>query len=298
MDHRPHLFSQATDMGNAKFYFYPEPSGNKLVTIDLGEALGELFSEWQKDVSDGVAYDGSIFRTIGRTQEVINIQRDRMSGGFETARKFRALQNHLDRGFACSFSADSDNAFIFPVTSSPVISGDTIVQVGSNPFRNFVGTNVPAANDYMVMETGSPASICEQVKVSATDVTAANGGRLTFSEGLNFAYDRPAFVRWHWFWPVLRRPASDVGKSIITNEHGLLYSLDLRLIVDYSGLFAFHRTEPREVFPFISESDDDVSPYETRELFGLDTGIRVTEDQLGVYGAEELRYMDMYLRFF
>ncbi len=36
-------YSVELKMGNAKFYFYPEPNGGRLVEIDLGERLGELF---------------------------------------------------------------------------------------------------------------------------------------------------------------------------------------------------------------------------------------------------------------
>ena len=39
---------------------------------------------------------------------------------------------------------------------------------------------------------------------------------------------------------MLKRPSSDVGSSIVTNEHGLFFSLSLRLVPDMNSLFAFH----------------------------------------------------------
>ena len=41
-------------MANPMFYFYPMPSGNHLVTIDIGEGLGELFSVFDFNVNDGI----------------------------------------------------------------------------------------------------------------------------------------------------------------------------------------------------------------------------------------------------
>ena len=80
-------------MGNAKFYFTPEPfgalNGATLVTIDLGEALRKctviypsrllgLFSDW---------LNTKICRS---TQEIVTIQRDRMIGGEDLAIQFHA----------------------------------------------------------------------------------------------------------------------------------------------------------------------------------------------------------------
>ena len=85
-------------MGTAKFWYYPQPSGNQLVEIDLGEPLGELYSDYQINSSDGVALDGTIYRSNGKSCEIVTIQRDRMLGGEDTAIALIGLQNHLDRG--------------------------------------------------------------------------------------------------------------------------------------------------------------------------------------------------------
>ena len=105
-------------MGNARFYYTPEPfgAGPRLHVIDLGEALGEMYSDISVEAVDAVSLTGSIQRSVGRTQEVVTIQRDRMIGGEDLAIQFHALQNHLDRGFSVSFAADEDNAFLFSNT--------------------------------------------------------------------------------------------------------------------------------------------------------------------------------------
>ena len=120
-------------MGNSKFWYYPQPDGTRLETIDLGEQLGEFFTDFETDVKEGVGYDGGIKRTVGTVREIITIQRDRLILGETVAQKFRALQSHLDRGYSVSFSADSDKCFAGFLIHPPS-SGDTSVYIGGNPF--------------------------------------------------------------------------------------------------------------------------------------------------------------------
>ena len=228
-------------MGNAKFFFYPEPHGSQahLVEIDIGEALGEMFSDVQMDAVDAVSINGSIQRSVGRMQEVVTIQRDRMLLGEDLAIQFYALQNHLDRGFSCAFTADSDKAYCFPLLGSHN-AGATQLKFYANPFVAFAGTSPqPAVDDYMTVETSSPNMIQEMIKVKANGASSA-GGNITLTNRLCFQYDKPAFARHYRFYPILKRPQSDVGQAIITNEGGRLFSLSIRLIVDYETLYANH----------------------------------------------------------
>ena len=52
-------------MGNAKFYFYPEPNGSHLIELDIGEALGEMYSDVTVEAQDGVTLTGRITRPVG-----------------------------------------------------------------------------------------------------------------------------------------------------------------------------------------------------------------------------------------
>lgn len=228
-------------MGNAKFYYYPMPNGAVLKTIDMGESLGELFSDFEVDASDGVSMNGGIFRSVGRSGEVVTIQRDRMILGEDLARKFVALQNHLDRGFSCAFASDSDKAWAAPLRYGPTANTGAL-SCFANPFRAAVGSNVVAANDYIVLETQPPAMLHEIAKIDSATLSAAGGGSIALNEGVNFHYRSgpPVFARYYRFWPILKRPAADVGRNIITNEGGRLFSLSLRLVPDYSTLFAYH----------------------------------------------------------
>jgi hypothetical protein len=166
--------------------------------------------------------------------------------GEDLAIQFEALQNHLDRGFSCAFVTDEAKAWAAAL-SSPPQAGLFTVNVKDAPFVDFTGTTVggnpivPQAGDYVVVETDSPPYIREVKKIDSISVTMASGGNVTFTQRLNFDYsNRLVFMRWYRFWPLLKRPQEDIGTPIITNENGRLFSLNLRLVVDYQALFAFH----------------------------------------------------------
>ena len=228
-------------MGTAKFFFYPQPDGSRLSIIDLGEQLGELFSDFEYDVQDGISRDGRQYRSIGMNREIVTIQRDRMSGGEELAHKLFSLQNHLDRGFSCSFTADSSYSWAYPLKNRPE-AVDSAIGVGVNPFQDMLGSITPQANQYMVLETESPLGIREIREIQSSTVTSSAGGTISVkSPYIQFTYPTSrVFARWYRFFPVLRRPAEDVGKAIVTNEGGRLFSLNLRLVIDNAGLFKFH----------------------------------------------------------
>lgn len=121
-------------MGNAIFYYFPIPDARSLVTIDLGEKLGELFSEYQYDVAESISRGGRRYLSHGLQREFVTIQRDRMLLGESLAMKLQSMQNHLDRGGYVSFCADSDKAYIHPLLSTPE-QGRASILVGSNPFK-------------------------------------------------------------------------------------------------------------------------------------------------------------------
>lgn len=229
-------------MGNAKFFFYPEPHGNYThpVILDLGEALGEMYSDMITEAVDAVSLTGSMSRSVGRMQEVVTIQRDRMILGEDLAYRFHAMQNHLDRGFTVSFAADADKAYCHPLRGVQN-SGSTRLNCYAHPFINLVGSSVAVGiDDYAVVETSSPALIQEQVKIASNGSISNAGGNLDIDQRLCFQYDQPAYLRHYRYYPILKRPQSDLGQSIITNEGGRLFSLSIRLVVDYQALFSFH----------------------------------------------------------
>ena len=243
-------------MGNAKFFYYPQPDGRHLVEIDLQQLIGELQSDIQHDAVDGVTLSGGIFRSVTRGGEGVTIQRDRMKLGEDLAIQFDALQNHLDRGFSCSFVTNHDKAWAAAFEDPPQ-AGDFTFQVKNNPFVDFTGsTTVPVAGDYVVIETDSPPYIREVQKIQSISVTAASGGTITFTQRLNFDYTgRKTFVKFYRFWYGLKRPQGDIGTPIITNESGRLFTLNFRLVVDYEFYFAMHNGDGIST-PLIDKSPD------------------------------------------
>tara|TARA_Y100000589_G_scaffold65675_1_gene57231 strand:- start:16059 stop:16940 length:882 start_codon:yes stop_codon:yes gene_type:complete len=229
---------------SAKFYYYPEPNGSHLVEIDLGEDLGELFSDFIVDAVDGISLTGQRQRSVGVMGEVITIQRDRLKLGEDLVYQMMALQNHLDRGFSCAFTADHTKAWAAPIHNY-LNAGTKTITAFANPFVDFMDTTssdiTPASGDYIVIESRPPAMLQEMQKIdSSSNLSGLTGGSFTIEKRLNFDYNRRAFARQYRTWPVLKRPQSDIGRNIITNENGRLFSLSIRLTPDYETLFAFH----------------------------------------------------------
>jgi len=235
-------------MGTAKFFYVPMPGGSFMQEIDLKESLGELSSSFFHDVVDNIGYNGGIRRSVTRGHEIVNIQRDRLQYGEAVAVRFDALQNHLDRGYSVAFCADHEKAWGAFCRRSPA-SGDEKISVNDNIFKNWVGsTTKPNSNDILVVETPSPKYVREKIIISSVQsgFTTSSGGILNLTSGtrVQFNYsNRPAFVRHYRWWPVLKRLQSEVGKPIITNEGGRLFSLNVTLVADYEELFVMYNGE-------------------------------------------------------
>ena len=230
-------------MGTPKFYFFPQPDGTRLFEIDLGETLAEMFSEFQVDSTTAVSFDGGIYRQTSVNREIITIQRDRFLGGEDLAIKFAALQSHLDRGFSCAFASDSARAWCYPIVINPN-SGDSSVVVGGDPFRGFAGLYSPLANDYVSIASQNPELLKELNKVdssfSSLGWNVSQGGQIPLTNNVAFSYSQAAWIHQYRYFPVLKRPQEDIGQNIITNEGGRLFSLRIRLVVDYSTWFSHH----------------------------------------------------------
>lgn len=225
-------------MGNAKFYFYPKPSQTPyLNTIDLGEPLAELFSDYEIDAQDGVSYTGRRYRTVSRISEVVRIQRDRMINGEEKASELITLQSHLDRGYSTLFAADSAKAYA-TYLKQPVFAGDTVLTVSKNVFRNIVGNQIVVAGDYLMIESENPNMRYQLVEVQSITATATTDGTITLTSPILFDFDQGTIgVRHYRFWPTLKRPVENLGQNMITNERGFLWSLDVIMMPDYVEMF-------------------------------------------------------------
>ena len=263
-------------MGNAKFFYYPQPDGRHLVEIDMGEALGELQSTIQHDAVDAITQSGGIFRSVSRGAEFVNIQRDRMQLGEDLAIQFEALQNHLDRGFSCMAVSDHAKAWAASAIPSPN-GGDNVISVGNAVFTDITGTVVdgaslvPVAGDYLVIETDSPPLVREVVEVQSASLDMTTGGTITLVNPVSFDYTgRKVFVRYYRFFPVVKRPQEDIGTPLITNEGGRLFSLSVRLVFDYEFYFALYNGNGESV-PLTQASPTTGDLNNNEGTFTLDT---------------------------
>ena len=98
-------------MGNAMVFYFPLPDARSLVTIDLGEGLGELFSEYEYDVAQSISRGGRRYLSHGLQREFVTIQRDRM------------ISSSTSAEFASPASAASLNLYSLSakVADSPVV---------------------------------------------------------------------------------------------------------------------------------------------------------------------------------
>ena len=271
-------------MGNPTFWYYPTPDGTKRHTIDLGEPLAEMFSDFEVDSATAVSFDSQMYRTTGLHREVVTIQRDRFKLGEDLAYKLHALQNHLDRGYSVSFSADSAKSFCFPLSLNPS-SGDHRVNVLGDPFRGMTGSAIPATGEIMVLESQNPQLLYEQHKMKANNtstpaasLTTSGGGTMNIEPAVAFTQSTASFIRYYRFFPVLKRPNADVGKAIITNEGGRLFSLNVRLVVDYQTLFSHHPNV--QSYPVTDPQwADEVEAWTGVEKIPIDPDFVITLDQ-------------------
>lgn len=246
----------------AKFYFYPQPNGNQLITIDLNEDLAELYSDWEYQTSSGQTMNGKIRTSTMLNREIITIIRDRMQGGEDLGHKFAAMQSHLDRGGTVAFTADdSVGTWIYPIKTPPT-GGATTIEVFGNPFAGMGLTRTPTTNEYAVIESSPPGAIYEIVKIQSIDASfsTTGGGTITINDPVNFTYPSSCYIRFYRTWMTLKRRERDFGKNIVTNEHGITWSLDVTLTPDYDNLFSFH--------PAITE---DYDPADSSDIFTVET---------------------------
>ena len=159
------------------------------------------------------------------------------------------------------------------------------MNVNNAVFSDFTGTSViPVADDYVVIESDSPPYIRETHEIQSISVSAGSGGTVTLKKRLNFDYaNRPVFMRWYRTWPVLKRPQSEVGKAIITNEGGRLFSLSLRLVVDYALLFAAHNGDGFDL-QFIPPSPETGDLENQDGRISLDEGMDMPDTGLSTGG--------------
>ena len=210
-------------MGNAVIWFYPSgPTG--LVEIDLAEPLSDLQIDPIREVEDARAYDGTLYRSILSGREQVRIVLERFVDE-ALARKLESLQSHLERGGTMSFCNDKDKAW--GGFTETAMAGGTFIGTGGPAFTANNSAAALAAGDTICIESMNPEGMREFVSV---DAVSATDTEITTQQAIIYDYTLlPALVRFRDFWPVLQWPASQMGRSIVTHDHRISYTLDLTL---------------------------------------------------------------------
>lgn len=210
-------------MGNATIWFYPSPEVG-LVEIDFAEALSDLQVDPIREVEDARAYDGTLYRSVLSGREQVRIVLERFTDE-ALARKFESLQAHLERGGSISFCNDKAKAWAgFTETA---MAGGTFIGTGGHAFASYSASAALAAGDTICIESTNPEGLREFVSV---DAVATADTEITTQQTILYNYLLlPALVRFRDFWPVLQWPAAQMGRSIVTHDHRISYTLDMTL---------------------------------------------------------------------
>lgn len=184
-------------MGNATFYYYPDPRGG-LEVVDLGGGLQSLPNTLQATSRVDRVMGGEVYSTKLGQVERVPFTREGISD-LDLVADLESLESHLKGGAGSTgFSADHAKTWGGYVPTG-LRRGSTVLRTGGNAYAAFSGSGAITTGDYVVIESGYPEFHREVRRVASV-----SGGTVTLAEGLRFSYSlRPVLVRWHRFWPSL-----------------------------------------------------------------------------------------------
>lgn len=214
----------------AAFYYYPEGAAS-LEKITLNARITRLDPSTRPIVDDAYGGDGHFSRSFMGVRRRVRIAIDRVSllttNGKADHRAIQGLLSHLRRGGACGFTTDTTKAVaMYP--AGGWVANSQILYTAGNAFTAWESSAVLAAGDEVVVESAPIYGIEEYGYLSAWAATQP-----TLTDKLNHDYGPvAAFARWHRFYPALRLPSDAMEGPLLTNEHGIGWSLDVELEVD------------------------------------------------------------------
>jgi hypothetical protein len=223
-------------MGNATFYWYPDPAGS-IEVLDLGEKISDLQVTPVRVARDAYSARGGQHRTTTFGALKVRIVLERFTGQ-DLAWKIESMQSHLERGGSVGFAADSTKAWCGMATTLPD-RGDTRLVTNGNAFKAWATGALLAVGDIIAMTGGQPEGIVEYGKVG---VSHLGGGFFDAkvvgldSEVKHSFRMGPVAVRHRDFYPILRMPSAQIGRAIVTHDHRISYTLDMELQTDQATL--------------------------------------------------------------
>jgi hypothetical protein len=233
-------------MGNTSIWYYPDSAGG-LEEIDFGaEGISSVIEMPVRDVRDSHSIGGAWHRTVLGGGLKVRLVCERFSGisasGRRLARQLSSLEAHLHRGGLMVFSADRANAWlgVMEGTLLPQRGDATLTTFGGNLLSVFTSTGTAAtlaAGDELYLESFNPTMHREQLLVSSL---SGNVITLDTSDGSNVRYDYAdqgtAIVRDRNFYPALRLPDDQVGRTLLSTDNRLSWTWDATFELDYLAI--------------------------------------------------------------
>jgi hypothetical protein len=209
-------------MGDAAFFFYPEP-GAALSTIDLGRRATAI-EEWEvRDQEVSRAMSGATSRIVYTAYNRVNVQID-LFGDFNKVVQLETFVNYMRSGGYCSFTEDTAACYAGFATIRPK-HGASNVFTHQNLFSDFGDTYAGASGDYIVVQSPSPRMIRETVRISSA---AARNFGLANTLRRDFTNESWVLIKDRRFWPWLRlEPGTLNGPIVSPNQHRVTWNIEL-----------------------------------------------------------------------
>lgn len=216
-------------MGSPSIYWYPAGwSTLKVITLPRLTRLEEVPQPQLQTLP--TASLGMVQVAAGiRRQWRFTMERVSMltSAGRATWREMQGVVSYLQMGGVIGISTDHAKSYAgYP--AGGVSPGDSHVVWRGNAFSPWNSSAAPSAGDDLVIEQAPMYGLSECHKVGAfTNTTISLSGSTINFDNVN----RSILIRNAGFFPALRMP-SDRLTTAITNEHGIIFSLELILEMD------------------------------------------------------------------
>lgn len=216
---------------SAAFYWYPD-AGATLDRLVLNSRISRAEPFTLAQASDEYSGAQGFVRSFNGVRRRVRIAIDRKSllssAGATDYRRLQTLISHLKRGGAVGFTTDTTQAVAAYPSGGWEASYSYVASAG-NAFASWESSAALAAGAEVVIESAPLYGVDERQILSTftapgTFVFATDTLRHRFS-GLD------AMLRWHRFWPALRLPQDQLEQPLLTDEHGIGWSLDLTLEV-------------------------------------------------------------------
>jgi hypothetical protein len=225
-------------MGTARFYWYPSTSGG-LETVDLleGHTQIDVVPERLSAQPDGIAGDAAQYREGATERLRVSLLLENMAGGEDLALSLESMYSHLARNGAVAFAGDHDKA-VAAFVRPGLQRGDVRIRTRGNPWAAFNPSAALAVDDIVCIQTPNLDNTREWVKI--TSWGSVRDFQVRSPQGVRHDFDGSVIlVRHKWFFPVLRLPADMLGRSLVTNQTEISFTLDADFVEDPAGWAAF-----------------------------------------------------------